>query len=93
MMIEQNQEQYNNTQILNAVRTVSGDDDIEPSFVLALMKKQGLSLSDLSRKHGLKPNSLRNAFYRSCPKYERIIADALHVCPSVIWSSRYNKGA
>jgi Ner family transcriptional regulator len=43
----------------------------------------------LSIAHGLRPATLGDAVYRSWPKGERIIADAIGVAPSVIWPSRY----
>ncbi|WP_420055706.1 helix-turn-helix domain-containing protein [Escherichia coli] len=38
------------------------------------MHTKGFTLRELSERAGLKKDSLKNALYRSCPKYERIIA-------------------
>ena len=36
-------------------------------------------------------DTLRNALYRHCPKYERIISEYLQVPVEQIWPSRYEK--
>ncbi|MGX8942192.1 helix-turn-helix domain-containing protein [Symbiopectobacterium sp. Eva_TO] len=57
----------------------------------AAIEKKGTTLPSLSLSSGLVEGSLRNAFYRHCPKYEQIIANFIGVEPSVIWPSRYLK--
>lgn len=64
--------------------------DMHPADIIAALKKQGTNISQLSRESGLVAGSLRNALYRSCPKYERIIASALGKAPYQVWPSRYN---
>lgn len=60
-----------------------------PSRVVGEIKIRGGSLRDLSRSSGLKADTLRNALYRHCPKYERIISDYLKVSVDRIWPTRY----
>ncbi|AWX14240.1 DNA-binding protein [Mergibacter septicus] len=53
------------------------------------LNKRGLSLSELSRRNNLNPRTLNNALYRSYPRAQEIIANAIGVHPSEIWPSRY----
>lgn len=64
--------------------------DWHPADVIAGLRKRGTNLSQLARKHGYThPSTVRLALAKPFPKAERIIADALHVQPAVIWPSRY----
>ncbi|EFG2940037.1 helix-turn-helix domain-containing protein [Escherichia coli] len=63
--------------------------DWHREYIVAAVHIKGLTLRELSVRAGLKQDSLKNVLYRSCPKYERIIADAIGVAPSEIWPSRY----
>ncbi|OCG36553.1 helix-turn-helix domain-containing protein [Gilliamella sp. Gris1-4] len=65
------------------------DQDWAPSRVVGEIKIRGGSLRALSRASGLQADTLRNALYRHCPKYERIISDYLQVSVEQIWPSRY----
>ncbi|XKM12466.1 helix-turn-helix domain-containing protein [Orbaceae bacterium ac157xtp] len=67
------------------------DRDWLPSRVVGEIKIRGGSLRGLSRDSGLKADTLRNALYRHCPKYERIISAYLNVPAEKIWPSRYRK--
>lgn len=53
------------------------------------LEKKGITLSKLSRKHGLSSDTLRNVFSRKWPKGEKIVAEAIGVRPEEIWPSRY----
>ncbi|HHD2940104.1 MULTISPECIES: helix-turn-helix domain-containing protein [Enterobacteriaceae] len=57
--------------------------------IVAALHKRGLSLSALSRQHGLASRTLSNAFERHYPRAEQIIADALEITPDIIWPERY----
>lgn len=57
--------------------------------IIAALKKQGTSLSALSRKSGFSSSILANALSRLWPKGEMLIAQALNVPPDVIWPERY----
>ena len=59
--------------------------------VVAALKKRGLSVSALSRQHGLATATLGNCLRSPWPKGERIIADALGLEPQDIWPSRYQQ--
>lgn len=63
--------------------------DWHREHIVAAVHVKGFTLRELSLNAGLKKDSLKNALYRSCPKYERIIADAIGIAPSEIWPSRY----
>ncbi|AIP94651.1 helix-turn-helix domain-containing protein [Salmonella enterica] len=65
--------------------------DWHSADIIAALKKQGTSLSAVSRQAGLASSTLANALTRRWPKGERLIADALGVSPEQIWPSRYRK--
>jgi len=58
--------------------------------IIAALKKQGTSLSAVSRKSGLASSTLENALNRYWPKGERLIAEELGILPEEIWPSRYH---
>ena len=63
--------------------------DWHPADIIAVLKKQGMSLAAVSRNAGLASSTLTNALNRRWPKGERLIAEALGVAPEKIWPSRY----
>ncbi|MCW2477298.1 MULTISPECIES: helix-turn-helix transcriptional regulator [unclassified Symbiopectobacterium] len=63
--------------------------DWHPADIIAALKKQGTTLSALSREAGLASSTLANALARRWPKGERLIAKALSKRPEEIWPSRY----
>ncbi len=63
--------------------------DWHSADIIAALKKQGTSLSAVSRNSGLASSTLANALTRRWPKGERLIAEALGVTPEQIWPSRY----
>ncbi|CAQ86007.1 MULTISPECIES: helix-turn-helix domain-containing protein [Photorhabdus] len=65
--------------------------DWHPADIIAALKKQGTTLSAVSRKAGLASSTLSNALHRQWPKGEAIIATKLGLSPSEIWPSRYQK--
>ncbi|EEJ8284718.1 DNA-binding protein [Salmonella enterica] len=65
--------------------------DWHPGQIVGEVRAQGLSLRKLSRRAGLAQDTLKNALYRHCPRYERIIADAIGKTPEEIWPSRYDR--
>lgn len=64
-------------------------EDWHQADIIAALKKRGTNLSALSEKSGYSRNNLRNALYRSYPKAEQIIANAIGVQPKDIWPTRY----
>lgn len=72
----------------NAVKKVPCD--WHQAYISAALKAKGTNLSALSEANGYSRNNLRNALYRSYPKAEKIIADAIGVEPEEIWPSRYS---
>ncbi|MDQ7881834.1 helix-turn-helix domain-containing protein [Atlantibacter hermannii] len=64
--------------------------DWHSADIIAALKKQGTSLSAVSRNAGLASSTLANALTRRWPKGERLIAEALGVAPEQIWPSRYH---
>ncbi|MEQ5285515.1 helix-turn-helix domain-containing protein [Providencia huaxiensis] len=67
--------------------------DWESDAILTALKKRGISIKEIEEKMGVKKNCARNVFYRSYPKAEEIIAEAIGVEPYVIWPSRYSSEA
>lgn len=65
--------------------------DWSPSKIVGAIRVKGSTLRALSRANGLGCDTLRNALYRHCPKYEFIIANYLGVPVSTIWPSRYEE--
>lgn len=63
--------------------------DWHSADIIAALKKQGLSLSSLSRQSGLSSSTLSNALVRPWTKGEIIIAQAIGVKPEEIWPTRY----
>ena len=64
--------------------------DWHSADIIAALKKQGTSLSAVSRKSGLASSTLANALNRHWPKGERLIAEELGILPEAIWPSRYH---
>ncbi|CAH5973721.1 helix-turn-helix domain-containing protein [Citrobacter koseri] len=65
--------------------------DWHSADIIAALKKQGTSLSAVSRQSGLASSTLANALIRHWPEGERLIAEALGIAPEQIWPSRYRK--
>lgn len=63
--------------------------DWHPADIIAGLKKKGTTLAAVSRQAGLASSTLGNTLLRHWPKGERLIAEALHTRPEVIWPSRY----
>ncbi len=70
-------------------RSKGSSKDWHRADIVAALHKQGLTLSQLSREQGLAARTLNNAFERSYPKAERLIAESLNMQPEEIWPSRY----
>lgn len=63
--------------------------DWHQAYIIAALHSKGMTLAQLSRDNGLGARTLNNAFARSYPKAEKIIASAIGCHPSKIWPSRY----
>ncbi|CNJ34056.1 transcriptional regulator [Yersinia mollaretii] len=57
--------------------------------IIAALRKQGTSLTALSRSIGLSSSTLANVLVRPWPKGEWLVAEALDIHPAEIWPSRY----
>lgn len=57
--------------------------------ILKVLKRKGVELGEIEKELGIKKNSIRNVFYRPCPRYENAIAQKIGLSPNVIWPSRY----
>lgn len=68
---------------------VNSSNDWHSADIIAALKKQGLTLSGLSRQAGLSASTLSNALVRPWTKGEQIIANAIGMKPEHIWPSRY----
>ncbi|MGR6871211.1 helix-turn-helix domain-containing protein [Pseudomonas sp. HK3] len=66
-------------------------EDMHPADVMAALKKNGFSMTEVARRAGYKyPGTLRQALYRPFPKGQRIIAAAMQMKPEDVWPSRYS---
>lgn len=61
-----------------------------PEQVKAAIRMTGVTLTDLSIKWGLAPDSARRALRRPWPRVELLIASHLGRKPWTIWPSRYD---
>lgn len=61
-----------------------------PEDVKAAIRKRGVSLSELSVRHGFSDAYLRNALQRPIYDAEQIIAAFIGEQPQVIWPDRYD---
>ncbi|HDO1327598.1 TPA: helix-turn-helix domain-containing protein [Aeromonas veronii] len=68
---------------------INGNTDWHSADVKCALAKAGTNLAKLAREHDLAPSTLRNVFRFRCPKYERIVAEAIGKTPDQIWPSRY----
>jgi Ner family transcriptional regulator len=69
----------------------TSQEDWHPADIKAALDKKGWTLRSLAAHHGVKgSSSFSHTFWRSFPKNEKRIADAIGVRPQDIWPSRYN---
>lgn len=68
---------------------VTPGQDWPSGLIITALKKAGFSVPGLEAELGIGTGSLRNAFYRHVPSYERLIAQKIGLPPEVIWPSRY----
>jgi Ner family transcriptional regulator len=61
-----------------------------PEDVKAAIRKRGVGLYELSRRHGYVGAAIGIALRRPWPRLERIIADFIGVPPQEIWPDRYD---
>lgn len=65
--------------------------DWHPEDIKAAIRKRGITVTDLARRHGVSKQALSLAMQaRVSGNCERIIAAALGLDPSSIWPSRYH---
>ena len=57
--------------------------------IIAAIRKQGTTLTQLSVDAGLHPRTLANALDRKYPKGEKIISDCINVPVQERWPERY----
>ena len=65
--------------------------DWHPADIVAAIRKQELTLKELSIANGLTPRACSSAMHRPYEKPERVIANQLGVHPKEIWPSRYHE--
>jgi Ner family transcriptional regulator len=58
--------------------------------IKAAVRRTGLSMEALARRHGLARSSCAFTLIRPWPRVQAIIADHLGITPQVIWPSRYD---
>lgn len=71
------------------VTSLAAAPDWHPADIVAALRKRGVSLRELARRHGRHPTVVRKALDRPLPLYQGWIADAIGVPPATIWPSRY----
>ena len=59
--------------------------------IKAAIRKSGLTMSELSRRHGFEASAVRQTLGRPWPGVEAVIAGHLGMSPQVIWPSRYGE--
>lgn len=65
--------------------------DWNKAYIVAALHAAGITLRQLSAKHGYKATTLSHALHRPYAKAEKIIASALALSPEEIWPSRYTQ--
>lgn len=65
--------------------------DWHPEDIKAAIRKKGISLAELARRHGVLPRALPVALTRPHSPGEAAIADYLSVPAHLIWPSRYDR--
>ena len=68
---------------------IQGNTDWHSADVKCALAKAGTNLAQLARENDLASSTLRNVFRFRCPKFERIVAEAIGKTPDQIWPSRY----
>lgn len=58
--------------------------------IKAELQVRGLSLAELSRRHGYSATAAGRALRVPWPEMERLIAEAIGVAPQAIWPDRYS---
>lgn len=56
-----------------------------PEDIKAAVRKTGVSLAELARRHGMAPSTGARALYLPCPTMNRAIADHLGVSVHELW--------
>lgn len=64
--------------------------DWHPADIVAAIRKQELTLKELSIANGLTPRACATAMHRPYEKPEKVIAKQLGLHPKEIWPSRYH---
>lgn len=63
-----------------------------PEDVKAAVRKTGISLAELARRHGMAPSTGARALYLPCPTMNRAIADHLGVSVHSLWPEWFDAG-
>ena len=64
--------------------------DWDPEDIKAAVRKQGVTLAQLGRPHGLTRQAMANALIKPSAQAEAVIAEAIGTQAHLIWPSRYN---
>lgn len=65
--------------------------DMDRHEVIARLRRRGIFLAQLARKHGYSSNLFYVALDRPYPRVEKIIADALDLRVQDIWPNRVER--
>lgn len=64
--------------------------DWHPEDIKAALRKSGVTLTDLAKRHGFARTAVSVVAHRAWPRMQQIIARQLRLHPMVIWPSRYD---
>lgn len=68
--------------------TLAPPADLDRHEIMARLRRRGLTIAQIARRHGNSPALFYIALDRPYPRVERIIADALAMQVEDIWPSR-----
>jgi Ner family transcriptional regulator len=66
------------------------EEDWHPARIKMELEMRGLTLAEISRRHGYDATAAGKALKTSWPSMESLIAEALGMPPQAIWPSRYS---
>lgn len=65
------------------------DPEEKAAWIKYQLNKKNLSYSAIARQENVSRETPRRALYRSYPRMEKVIAEALGMTPEEIWPERY----
>jgi Ner family transcriptional regulator len=59
--------------------------------VLHSLRIRGLSFGKIAKMHGVDKSNFTRVKHQRCPKYERLISEAIGLPPWLLWPGRYDE--